>query len=158
MKPNKLLYLLAAVAALSGLASCSLFEKCPDCFTPPDTFRFRFISAADSSDLVSKGIYSENDIYIWYMENGLKKEADLISYSDSGTNKTVFYSGDMAWLSVAGTKDFYLYLNNNETDTIYLDVIKRSDECCTYHPFRAVKYNSQTADYSNKEYIYLFKK
>jgi hypothetical protein len=79
-------------------------------------------------------------------------------HTDSITHKSTIYSNEIGWTSVSGFKDFYLTLNSKITDTLYLNVIKKEDDCCTYHPYISFKYNGQILQVDNSDGVYTAKK
>ncbi|MGD0583298.1 MAG: hypothetical protein ABR974_10175 [Bacteroidales bacterium] len=143
-----------SVACIS-LPGCYM---CPKCFTPPESLRLRFISKIDSSDLISNGSYDPDSMKLFYYN---RDQAINIPYQvipDSTNKKSIFYSSEIAWISAEGSKNFFIRLNRSDLDTIFLDVVQKTDDCCTYYPYNSFKYNGQEIQLSKTEYVYIIKK
>jgi hypothetical protein len=112
----------------------------------------------DSIDLITSGVYSKDSIYIYYFEDNVRKDIELVIHTDSISQKTIIYSKSIGWTSVSGFKDYFLQLNGIDIDTLYLNVEKHVDGCCTSHPFKTFKYNGQLIQIDNPDYIYVIKK
>lgn len=129
-----------------------------DCANIPDDLRLRYISSADSTDLINSGYYHQDSISIYYNDAGVKQNVALQFVPIPGTSKVVIQSLDIAFKSAEGIKTFFIALNKHDIDTIYLDVAKVTEDCCTGYPLKAFKYNGQVMEMNNKEYTFLIRK
>lgn len=128
-----------------------------DCSNIPESLRLRYISSADSTDLLNSGYYHQDSISLYYNDAGVKQNV-AIQFMATGASKVVIQSLDIAWKSIDGIKTFYIALNKHDIDTIYLDVNKVSEDCCTGFPRKTFKYNGQVMALDYKEHVFIIKK
>jgi len=139
-----------------SITSC---DKCNmDCFTPPGPLVFEITSIVSGNDLIFTDVYNPDSIAIFYVDENMKRYVDTEIYADSINQASRIYSHDISWKSVEGFKDFYLYLNHQETDTIFFDVITRIENCCTSHPVMSFTINGNKVEYDDNSYVYNYKK
>lgn len=157
--PNLKLLLLIIFTCLIFNIACDNFNKCGECFTPPSEINLRILSSSDSCDLIETGFYNPDSVSVFYIENNTRKKIAIEIYTDTITGKSVLFLSDISWKSAAGTKEFYLRLSSVDTDTIFLDVRKMHNDCCTYYNQKAFRINNQNieSDYTNYSFFYLKK-
>ncbi len=143
---------------ITTMVSCNLVKECPECVTAPEPFILRLISKVDSSDLITSGFFNKDSIRIYYYDKDIKKDIDLKVHTDSITHKSMIFSTDIAWISASGIKDFYLTLNSKITDTLYLNVVPKQGDCCSYYQYISFKYNGQSLQIDNSDGVYTVKK
>jgi hypothetical protein len=129
-----------------------------ECFTPPGPLSLQISDKTTGDDLIYNGVYNADTITIFYFDKNVKTYIDFSVNTDSVQQYAIINSSEIPWKSVEGFKDFYLYLNAEETDTIYFDVISRSEDCCTYHPFIYFGINGNEIVYDATDYWYDYKK
>ena len=153
MKIKLNLGLFILVALLVSTSGCDFTKKCYDCFTPPSPIRLKIVNS-EGDNLISSGIFNKDSIKLFYFDNLQMKSVpfNVITYQD------IIVSSDMAWLSVDKQRDFYLYLNHLDTDTLSLEIVKHSDDCCTWHPIKSFLINGKQAEMSNTDYTFLIRK
>ncbi len=130
--------------------------NCPDCTTPPESIALRIIDNTDSTDLIFRGRYSSDTMIVYYFENNIRKEVKLEIVSDTIKKQSVIYSNEIGWISAAGTKEYFLYLNHHETDTIYLDYEEKSDRCCTTFLCKEFSINGTELQRDNIDFLYYY--
>ena len=155
---NKLYHFLPVSLAILALFSCEIIHDCPECFTPPGAIVLRILDESDSVDLISNGTYNGDSIRLYYLENNIKHEIDLDVYSDTSFQKSRIVSQEISWKSLEGFKNCYLYLDSNDTDTIFIDVISVFENCCTSHYISDFTINGYQLPYDAVDYNYLLYK
>ena len=147
------------VAGLLAIITISVFYRCecPECFTPPPELYFRIIDQKDSTDVLFKNGSAQSDLSFFYVENNSVKPLEFTILNDTIQNKTLFISGYPGFISASGIKEFYLKINESDTDTIFYDVEEQSDDCCTYFEEKEFKYNGKTIK-KDKEFVYIVTK
>ena len=156
MKVNTFKFLIFWILTLS-IISCTKICNV-DCFTPPGDLRLKITDKADSTDLIYTGVYDADSISIFYFDKNVKKPIEFSIHTDSVNQRSMISSGEIAWKSVEGFKDYFLYLNWEEVDTLYFDVVSATENCCTYHPFIYFGINSIETEFDTSDYMYDFKK
>jgi len=159
MKMNRFIILMSGLLVLS-ISACD--NKCNvDCFTPPGELALKITDIDDGADLIYTGVYNADSLAIYYFGNnssGIKRYIILEVQTDSARQSSFIISNDISWKSVEGFKDFYLYLNYQETDTLFYDVVSKTEDCCTYHPIMSFSINGNDVEYDNTDYTYDLKK
>jgi hypothetical protein len=133
----------------------STFSSCCKCFTPPEGITFNIISSKDSSDLVYNEEINLDSISIFYIEDHVKKYIEIDTYVDTTSQRVLIQSNDISWKSSEGHKTFFLYLNQNDINTIYLDIEKVKDGCCTFFNQNEFKINNIVLT-KNEDWVYKF--
>ena len=150
------------IALLTGLLSIILImiscDKCGECFTPPTGIGISITDHVDSTDFIFNGTYHADSIMIYYYDQNNKKNVEISTISDTLNQTGIVYSRDIAWKSVEGFKNFYLYLNYEDTDTIYLNVVSETKNCCTNHPVKAFTINDEQISNDSDNNCYNLKK
>jgi hypothetical protein len=150
------------MAGLLVLSMSACDNKCNvDCFTPPGELALKITDANDGTDLIYTGVYNADSITIYYFGDNSSSLPRYIIFevqTDSARQSSFIISSDISWKSVEGFKDFYLYLNHLETDTLFYDVVSNFENCCTYHPLMSFSINGNDVEYDNSDYTYDFKK
>lgn len=137
-----------------NLSNCTF----PKCSSGPESLQLRIISKTDSTDLLTSGYYKNDSISMYYLDKSVRKNVVIQIGKDPVTNKTIINSNDITSKSLEGFKDFYVYLNYKDIDTLFLDIASKEDGHCTSNPVNSFKYNGQVIQLDNKEYLYIIKK
>ncbi|MFP4366970.1 MAG: hypothetical protein ACLFQA_07745 [Bacteroidales bacterium] len=142
MKKSLNLTLVFTLAALIiTILSCKDEERCS---VHPEAFRFSITDRETGSDLISSGIYSEEDIGIYYFHDEEKQELIVNRETDPQGDHVELYSAQLPMISLTGRSDiFYMELAPGETDTLLVLVEKESRGECDYHPYTLVKHNGE---------------
>jgi hypothetical protein len=135
--------------------SCEILHDCPECFTPPNGIALRILSKNDSIDLISNGTYCTDSIRIYYLNNNAEHEIDLEIYSDTILQVSRLVSHEISWKSLEGNKDCFLYLNHNDSDTIFINVERITENCCTENPLVDFMINGIQPPYDATDYNYV---
>jgi len=130
--------------------------NCPECTTPPESIALRIVNNQDSTDLIFTGKYSADTIAFYYIENDIRKDVKHNIVTDSISRKSVIYSYEIGWVSATGVKEFFLYLNHHETDTVYLDYKEQSDRCCTSFLIKDFLINNVELKRDHVDYLYYY--
>ncbi len=107
MIKNILHLALFGFAIISMMISC---DKCGECFTPPSGVGLMITDKDDGTDLIFNGTYYADSILIYYYDQNNKKNVEISTILDTLNQRGIVYSRDIAWKSVEGFKNFYLYL------------------------------------------------
>ena len=158
MKRNTFLVEILLFCSFVLIISCDTSKDCPPCFTPPETLNLMLTDKATGEDLIFNHTYSPDTIMFYCYLNGFKVALEQGIYLDSSTSRVIIYTSDPSWKSPTGIKDFYLYLGNNDTDTIFLDVEEKHNECCTYYDWKEFKINGNTMEIDTNLHVYVLKK
>jgi len=150
MKKQIVNHVLSGIFIMLTLHACTF----PKCSSGPETLRLKILSKIDSTDLMTSGYYKMDTISIYYLDKNVRKDVTIQIEKDEITNKTLLNSNDITSKSLEGFKDFYVYLNYKDQDTIFLDVVSKEDGHCTSNPINSFKYNNQVIQLDNKEYLY----
>jgi hypothetical protein len=130
-------------------------HDCPECFSPPNGIALRILSKNDSIDLISNGTYYTDSISIYYLVNNIKHEIDFDIFSDTLLQKSRIVSHEISWKSLEGHKNCFLYLDQDDKDTIFIDVISVFENCCTSHTILDFTINGHQLFYDVIDYNYL---
>ncbi|HPD95723.1 MAG: hypothetical protein H6537_02280 [Bacteroidales bacterium] len=159
MKRFFLGYIGIAVSMFFFVTSCSLDNDCKDCVNPPSSILIKIVDASNSQEnLISDNIYNSDSIKIWYAEkdgNKTKVDFNLIS---TGWVQNVIETNIAVCSEIGEFSNFYVYLNQSDTDTITIKVIKHSDGCCTSFPLDSIAVNGKSAEWDTSDYSLLLKK
>lgn len=137
---------------------CILSDECDDCFTPPSPVWFIIVNANDTlQNLITEDFYSIDSIKMWYEENSQKKYVDLVLINTENFENIIQSTATFYCIN-GEPRDFYLYLNNSDTDTIQLQVTAHSDGCCTSFSLESIKFNGEEPPFDSVNYAYLLKK
>jgi len=145
-----------SLSILAPISSCDLVYKCGECFTPPESIRLKVVNSV-GENLITIGQVNKDSLKLFYFENQQKKNVQFFVIPNL-EYFNIITSDDMAWLSVDAKKDFYLYLNYLDTDTLSLELTVYSDGCCTSHPIKSFFINGKPAEQSAIDYAFLIKK
>lgn len=151
---KQFLYVLLACLIITGISSCDPFNNCGECFTPPGGLPLRILSKVDSSDMLYSGAYHPDSVRIFYMLDDYPVDFQLYIQLDATNQSGALYCDEISWKSLDGYKNSYLYLNVSDTDTIYLDVVRVTENCCTYHVFNELKINGMDV-HQEEDYHYI---
>jgi hypothetical protein len=113
------------------------------CSIHPEAFRFSLIDSETGRDLLSQGIYSKEDIVIYYFYSGIRNDL-LVNPEENPDGLLEMVSVQLPMISLTGRSDiFYLSLNQSETDTLFVRVERQVSGDCDYHPYTSVKHNGR---------------
>jgi hypothetical protein len=116
-------------------------NDCDDCYTPPEDFGMKIVDKDTGENLLDGKTYFPDSIEIYYLQNELKKNV-FIQIIETNAHENIVESTNIAWLSVGGeSKTFYIQLNSQDTDTLYLNVIEYLYYCCRSFPYESVLIN-----------------
>ncbi len=119
--------------SILGISGC---EKPVCCDPGPDPFLATVLTGENANYLEQ---HVGDAVELYYFNSNSKKYLDITinPYGDS----TFFNGGNIAFLSMEGTKDFYLEVNG-DVDTLYVDVNKNNK-------YERVVFNGKTAEILN---------
>lgn len=141
---KKLVFLLVGVAIIGQ--SCLKSNECDNCYNPPALFGFTLLPLEGGKSLIPD-VYKLDTIKLFYLDGGVKTQVKF-SYGTSLYLNTYLVSSDISVVSAGkNVKTFYLYLNNQDTDTIYFDCKIANDGCCTYYSYDSLSYNGKKMSY-----------
>jgi len=136
---KKYLFLLIGVAFISQ--SC-MNDDCDNCYNPPAAFGFTLTPAEGETSLIPEK-YKLDTISLYYFDGNIKKEVGL-RYGTSYYLGISLVTTDISVISAGkNIKKFYLYLNQNDTDTIHFSCKLENDGCCTNYIYDSLSYNGK---------------
>ncbi len=141
-----------------NFTSCEKIKNCPECFTPPESLNMKITDSITGEDLIFNNLISSDSIEFYYFQNNEKEIMEHEMYIDSVNLKVILTCHELGWLSGDGIKDFYLYLGNNDVDTIFLDVEYGHTECCTYYQWLDFTINGNEMDIDTADFLYNYRK
>lgn len=145
---KKYFFLLIGVALISQ--SC-MKDDCGECYNPPATFGFTLLPLEDNSSQshseekpsLIPSVYKLDSISLYYYDGNEKKSVNL-QYGTSNYLGVYLVSTDISVVSVnKNIKNFYLYLNHQDTDTIYFSSKIVVDGCCSGYAYDSISYNGK---------------
>ena len=101
----------------------------------------RIVDKNTTQDLIYTKKYSLDSIQIFYLENSNKRYLEIWSTVDTTNQKVLMVPVGWCQKSLEGIKDFYMYLNRNDMDTIQLDVFETEDKCCSVSKLKQFEIN-----------------
>ncbi len=137
---NKIKILLFFLGVLFLSNSCLKTDECGECFTPPPQLSFKVISAESGENLYADFTYIQNELKLYYIDNDdiTYINVELHQYDD----QVVISSTEMSWLAISDLGEtFYLELNPDTTETIYLKIVSVFENCCTFHQIEELTIN-----------------
>jgi hypothetical protein len=126
------------ITAALAVSACKKEERCS---VHPEAFRFSLADSETSSDLLASGVYSAENIKIYYFYKDERNSLIVNSETTPG-GRVEMYSAQLPMVSLTGRSDiFFLELSPQETDTLIVVVEKEDRGDCDYHPYALVKHN-----------------
>jgi len=120
-----------------------------ECFTPPENFRMIIIDENTGLNLISEGYYQQDSIKIYYLDNFDEIELIDLEISNFISFSNVLISKELPWKScINSIKTYYLYLDQNDIDTLFIDVAVKNDDGCTWHEYNEVRFNDKIPTYN----------
>lgn len=152
-KSNFLLF----IAFLFISTSCLRDNDCDECFTPPQQLYFKVLSAENDENLYSNYTYIVSELKLYYMDGEDKIYIQISLYQNG--DQWILSSNDMSWIALANTSEtFYLELNPETTESIYLKIVSVTEDCCTFHPIEELKINGEEAEFEQYTNIIIIRK
>ncbi len=142
---KRLLFLLAVTVIIGQ--SCLKNDDCNDCFSGPALFGFtlmptELLANKDTASLIPS-VYKLDTIRLYYFDGDIKKNVAL-GYGRINEKGDYLVSTDISVVSASkNINTFYLYLNQEDTDTIYFACKLVNDGCCTSYSYDSLSYNGK---------------
>ena len=127
-----------------------------DCFTPPEIFRMMVVDKETGEDLFNGRPYFTDSLEIYYFQDQVRKKVSF-EVKNYNSYEEVIESENLPWISIGGDKTFYIQLNSQDTDTLYLNVVEYLFYYCRSFPYAEVLINNQEME-MNSLGIFLLKK
>ena len=128
IKKIQLVMFLIPIFAFQG---CNMLDECDDCYSPPLPIWIKVVNANDTlQNLITEGVYIGDSIKMWYEENSVKKYVD-IRIVNFNFSENIIQSNATLYTNSGEPKDFYLYFNSSDTDTVTIRVDEHYDGFCT---------------------------
>lgn len=155
MKKN---FLFLALVAIIGTACMDNKNNCNNCNSAPLPFVFTLLPSENGTSMINDTTFVPDSIRLYYLNNNVERSVNFVFITSAYLGSCI-YTTDISNIS-AGTnvKTFYLYLNHNETDTIYFDSKIVNDGCCTYYQYDSLAYNSKKMPFNSDYGVYYFLK
>ena len=123
---------------------------------PPLQVFFRIVDA-NKNDLIGTALYNKDSIKVYYITNGVKTYLNTSIAYDSFYNRTLINPQEWCAKSEAGFKDYYIYYNQNDIDTFYLDVKENIARCNSYSYVNSFKLNGNDVNKDSLGMYYIQK-
>jgi len=145
-------------AIIVTLMCCDENVNCPDCSMQSEIFRLKITDYEDSTDLIYNGYFDSDSISIFYNDNGYKNYIQIEIHFDSVLKKSKILSHEISRTSSEGYKEYFLYLNFLDIDTIFFDVEKTPNDCCPFYSLNNFKINNEKIEIDSSDNVFNFKK
>lgn len=137
---------LLSIFVIFLVVSCNFPEKDVEC-SPVPSFVYIHLIGMDSVSLIGYNkLYHPDSIKFIINQSFIKTRIDSIYLTLNTTN-----------LDTLSNKDFYLYLNQADTDTIRLKVTKSKSECGTFFGIDEFRYNGELVVQSSNRFCIIKK-
>lgn len=132
-------------------------QDCGACFSPPQPLKIALIAAQTGDNLLNAAPYHPDSVQLFYVKDSrqVKVPFKVMPYAGLGP---VIHSSDLSWLSLSDAHTFYLYLNQNDTDTLYVKTVAKSSDCCTSHPLESFLVNGEQVPQDRGTDVYTVEK
>jgi hypothetical protein len=147
-------FLLSAVLFLS--TSC--LKDCYENYTPPPQVFFKIVDADDGTNLINNQTYKADSLRLYYANGTNLILLDIFVYNYY--NENIFNASGMSAVALNNSagQTFYLKLNAQDTDTIFVKIAAQTEECSTYHILEELKINGKTPEIDLSDRTFLIKK
>lgn len=134
-------------------------DNAGDCYQPPVPFRMQILDKSTDENLISNGTYDADSILIYGYDSLDVKKGVPFYFTTFNNEPNVIISQDLPVISSEDiTKTFYIYYDQYDTDTLYVNVEQTLKDNCTYFPYIEVKINGVDMELDNQGYTFLLKK
>jgi len=106
----------------------------------------RIVDKNTTEDLIYNKKYNLDSIQIYYLENSNKRYLEIWSTVDTTNHQVLIVPFGWCQKSIVGIKDYYIYLNRNDVDTIRVDVFETEDKCCSVSKLKQFEINGAKLD------------
>ncbi len=137
------------------ITGCKL--ECTNCFSPPENFAFKIVDDSTGYNLLNTDFYQEDSLELYYYKNTVRNKLEL-NVVENYNGEKILEAKLLGWIAAENNNEFYLYLNQKDTDTIYLEVARLNDECCTWYETKLFAINSTFPVYDWDEQVYVIRK
>lgn len=157
MKTPNLKHFIVLLSILFLASSCLKIKNCDECFTPPPNLTFKVIDSESGDNLYSNFTYSQSDLKLYYIADKDTTFLNVNLYQID--DQAIIGSDEMSWISLSHEGEtFYLELNPDTIETIYLKIISVTENCCAYHPIETITLNGVNAEFEDFTNHILIKK
>lgn len=134
--------------------SCLNTDDCPGtCYTPPAPFTLKIVDGS-GNNLINHLTYTPDSIYLYTVHDNDSMEITI--YFEEIYDGYILTSSDLPWdMMKDNNPTFYLYLNSSDTDTLTIEVVQKSDECCIWHSYETYQYNAVDMTIDMGSYAFL---
>jgi len=138
------------------LSGCHFLDPCPECFSPPESFKLMILDTITGENLIKPGNFDPDSIRIYYHSGTQDINIDLEIFGDDSLRFIV--SNQIGFISTGSKNTFFLELSELDTDTLYFKTRIISEDCCTWHETDQPLINGQTMEYNYDNYSWVLKK
>jgi len=141
------------IVALSLLFSCNFFERCGDYYFFQNNILFFGLLDKETGENLLFNVYDRDTVKV-YNEEGEVVSIEPIDYSGK-VEVSVFEDSDLNKVNQDITKNFYLYLNSEDTDTITITYNLKSPDKCgnVFINTAGISYNDSLYQPQTKSFI-----
>lgn len=139
-------------------SSCLKKDDCGGCFTPPPQLTFKAVNPESGENLYNNSTYTSGKLKLFYIADSDTNylNVNLFQYVD----QLLITSNEMSLISLANNGEtFYLELDPDTIETIYLKIVAVFENCCTYHIVEELTVNGDVAEidpYTNSIIIKIY--
>lgn len=134
--------------------SCLNTDDCnEECFTPPAPFTL-IIEDKNGNNLIRDDVYPPDSISLFYIKNN--NQVDVKTYFNEVQDGFIIYSNELPWeMMETNNPTFFIYLTISDTDTLNIEVVRKSDGCCTWHSYEKYQYNGVDMEIDMEYYAFV---
>lgn len=118
----------------------------------------RIIDKTNFTDLLYNKTYSTDTLKVYYIDKNIQVMVALNFQTDTLHHRIIISSGDWAQKSINGIKNFFIKLNNQDTDTATVNIVLQKSECCSSYALKQFTVNNLTLTTDSTNSGFLLKK
>lgn len=153
---RKLLNTILLLFIIVLITKCDWLEPCGECFTPPEGINLMILDEQSGINLISPEFHHPDSIRLYYNANNIENDLQFDIYNKDSLG--FIYCLEIGFMSSGINKTFYLELNSEDTDTIYMDTEVISEDCCTWHELANLEINGKRPDFNPEHYAWMIYK
>ncbi len=112
-----------------------------ECFSPPEPFRLIALHE-NGTNIINESNQDSVKLFMVMPNGNISINCNVLQHYDTEQDINIAYieSSELPWKSIEGQKSFLLIISNDTID-IFADVVKKTTEKCTTHPYNLVSCN-----------------
>lgn len=122
-------------------------------YSSPKAFNFILVDG-DGKNLINDDGYNMDSIDLYYYSN-LGSTRVNITFLGIADGYILISSELPRTVIETSNQTYFLYLNHQDTDTLFVNVLRESDECSTWHRYEDCMYNGIVMDIDPASYTFV---